>query len=389
MENKAKRIIEILQGAGFQAFLVGGCVRDSLLGKTPKDFDVASNATPEQVEGLFPSTLPLGKAFGVVVVMMEGEPFEVATFRQDFGSADGRRPDKVTFSSIEEDVKRRDLTINGLFFDPIKDKVVDLVGGIDDLNRKMIRFIGDPSHRIKEDKLRMLRAIRFATVLDFNLSPVAFEAIKSQATGVTQVSFERITLELKKILCSQNPGKGLRLLEETGLLKVILPEITFNNQMADCKGLPFEVSLALLLKGLDTPLVEGVLRRLKLTTATMKAVVRMLGQVEQFSFNLSLADKKRLIRQEGIENLFLFGKVFFASNLDILKRIEELEQWSLTVDKGVLTPKPLLTGKDLQDCGLKPSPQFARILHQLEDLQLMERIETKDQAMQWLQGFIA
>jgi len=221
----ATRLVERLRSAGHEALFAGGCVRDLLLAQEPKDFDVVTSATPEQVQHLFRRTRAVGKAFGVILVFSGDQEFEVATFRSDGAYGDGRHPDSVTFGTIEEDAARRDLTINGLYFDPLEERVIDLVGGLDDLRAKVVRAIGDPGARFREDSLRLLRVVRFCARLDFRLEDRTAEAVRRDAPLLARVSAERILDELTRILTGPNAGRGLTLLEDLGLLSEVLPEL--------------------------------------------------------------------------------------------------------------------------------------------------------------------
>ena len=225
MEKQAIQIIETLKSNGFQAVFAGGYVRDMLLVAKSGDIDIATNALPEQVESLFEKTVPVGKAFGVIVVVIDNFEFEVATFRNDGQYSDGRRPDSVEFSSIEEDAKRRDFTINGLFYDPVDAKVLDFVNGESDIKAGIVRFIGDAEARIAEDKLRLLRGVRFALRFDFDLEQASYEAIKKNAEQVSLVSKERIMAELVKMMKLEKPRRMFELLFDTGLIHYVLPDI--------------------------------------------------------------------------------------------------------------------------------------------------------------------
>jgi len=226
LERGAREIAARLKDAGFRALWAGGCVRDRLLGRPAKDYDIATNATPDEARALFPRATEVGKAFGVVCVPWRGATYEVATFRRDRGYADGRRPDAVEFTDEREDAQRRDFTVNGLFYDPARDEVLDYVGGRADLQRRVIRAIGDPRARFREDRLRLLRAVRFASTLEFALDPETEAAVKEMADTVRTVSAERIQAELTRLLVeSPRAGQGIRLLERTGLLRAVLPEV--------------------------------------------------------------------------------------------------------------------------------------------------------------------
>jgi len=225
-EHTALKILKQIRTAGFTAFFAGGSVRDKLLGREAKDYDIATNATPEQIEALFPKTVAVGKAFGVIVVVEDGTETEVATFRADGGYQDGRRPDSVHFCGAEEDAKRRDFTVNGMFYDPIEDKVIDYIGGQIDLEKKIIRAIGEPEKRFAEDHLRMLRAVRFAHTLGFEIEPATRAAIRKHAPDLAKISVERIENEFSRTLTeSIRPGDALKELVDLGLMANIIPEI--------------------------------------------------------------------------------------------------------------------------------------------------------------------
>src|SRR2546423_12743956 len=225
MEKTAREVAERLRARGHVAYFPGGCVRDMVRGLTAKDFDVATNATPDIVQKIFPHTYAVGAHFGVVVVVENGFNFEVATFRSDGAYLDHRHPVDVRFSSPEEDAKRRDFTINGMFFDPEKNELIDFVGGRADLEVKVVRAIGDPAARFAEDRLRMLRAVRFATVLDYQIDNETWAALLASAESINEISAERIREELLKIFLSPNRVTGWNLLDRSGLLRTILPEL--------------------------------------------------------------------------------------------------------------------------------------------------------------------
>ena len=227
VEKLARDIVLTLQRAGHDAVWAGGCVRDRVMARKPKDFDVATSARPEQIEQLFPHTRPVGKSFGVILVIDGHHAVEVATFRRDFEYRDGRRPERVEFTTDREDAARRDFTINGIFYDPVRDAIRDYVGGIDDIGRRIIRTIGDPDDRFREDYLRLFRAVRFASVLEFEIEARTFDAIRLHANRIGQIAHERIQQELTRLLMeSPRPSVGIRLLDRSGLLQEILPEIS-------------------------------------------------------------------------------------------------------------------------------------------------------------------
>ena len=224
-KEKALFIIRRLREEGYEAYLAGGYVRDQLLGRVPKDYDIATDAQPKDVQGIFPLTNPIGSQFGVVLVVLEGESFAVATFRYDGPYLDGRHPSHVRFGTIKEDILRRDFTINGMMYDPSEDRVIDLVGGAKDLKLGLIRAIGDPHQRFEEDRLRMVRAIRFAASLGFTIEENTFRAIQQQAPMISQIAWERIGEEITRLLKEGYARRGFELLDTTKLLGTLFPEI--------------------------------------------------------------------------------------------------------------------------------------------------------------------
>ena len=226
MEATATRLVRTLRQAGHEALFAGGCVRDMLLGKEAHDIDIATSARPEEVQKLFPRTVAVGAHFGVVVVLQDGMEFQIATFRSDGAYRDGRHPESVTFTDAEGDAKRRDFTVNGLFFDPVERRVLDYVDGESDLRAGILRCIGDPAARFSEDKLRLLRCVRFAASLGFRIEERTFDALLAKAAEITDVSSERIRDELVKIFTHPNRVRGFDLLDQSGLMDVLLPEVS-------------------------------------------------------------------------------------------------------------------------------------------------------------------
>jgi len=225
LRNSAINIVKTLQSSGFEAYFAGGAVRDALMDKEPKDYDIATNATPEQVLELYPNANTIGKHFGVILIKVDRKAYEIATFRTDGSYNDGRRPDQVTFATAEEDATRRDFTINGLFYDPITDKLIDFVGGHSDIKSKQLKAIGNPAERFQEDALRLLRAVRFSVKTGFQIEPTTLQALHDNADLLSQISVERIAEEFSKIITSPERRKGLELLVDTGLMKHIIPEV--------------------------------------------------------------------------------------------------------------------------------------------------------------------
>lgn len=225
MKATSIEIIEILKNVGHEAYWAGGCVRDMLLGIEPKDFDIVTSAKPDEIEKLLEHTIPIGKQFGVILAIKNNHHFEIATFRSDSGYSDGRRPDAVEFTNAKEDAFRRDFTINGIFYDPTQDRIIDYVGGQVDMRDKLIRFIGDPDERIKEDNLRILRAVRFKNIFDMQYHPDTYQAIKKHVHLIKNISTNRIADELNKMIMGANPGKAFEELFEIGALEILIPEL--------------------------------------------------------------------------------------------------------------------------------------------------------------------
>ena len=225
MKTTSIEIIEILKKAGHSAYWAGGCVRDMLLGIEPKDFDIVTSAKPEEIENLLEHTIPVGKKFGVILAIQNGHSFEIATFRSDSGYSDGRRPDAVIFTNAKEDALRRDFTINALFYDPTEDRIMDYIKGQEDLEKGLIKFIGDPEQRILEDNLRILRAVRFRNALNMQYNPDTYQAIKKHVHLIKNISTERIREELNKMIMGKNAGRAFEELFEIGALEILIPEL--------------------------------------------------------------------------------------------------------------------------------------------------------------------
>lgn len=394
-------LVRKLRDAGYQALWAGGCVRDQLLGRAPKDYDVATTARPEQVRDVFGhrKTLAIGASFGVITVIGPKNvgQMDVATFRRDAGYSDGRHPDSVTFSHPQEDAQRRDFTINGLFFDPLQDQVIDYVGGQDDLRAGVIRAIGVARDRIAEDKLRMLRAIRFAATFDFQIDEQTLAAIREQATELVIVSAERIAAELKKMLTLERRRIAVELLKQSDLLEVILPEYrglhtnAWNQTLAILDRIPapsFPQAFAALLRPLAetadelAAVVDAVCRRLKLSTEELVQVQRCLREepLLRRASTLTWPELQRLIVLPGIEQVLDFSaavsQVFDPDSreLDLCNRMLELPA-------ELLNPPHLISGEDLKLLGLRPGPHFKIILDQVRTAQLESLINTTEEAL--------
>ncbi len=407
-------VVQKLRDAGFEALWAGGCVRDELLGLHPNDYDVATSATPEEVRACFGHhrTLAIGAAFGVITVRGRRDQgqVEVATFRCDATYSDGRHPDHVSFSTAREDARRRDFTMNGLFFDPLTDEVIDYVGGRSDLELGMVRAIGDPYERFAEDKLRMLRAVRFATTFRFRIDPDTMAAVQKEAAHIQLVSAERIATELRKMLIHPNRAAAVRLLLDTSLLDVILPESRVLFHSAACEThtasepdfwhdtvgildrLPrptFPVALAALLWGVyqcDTQpaqTVNAICDRWKLSNHEQKTAAWLLVH-EPLVRRASIIPWPRLQRiliEPAVEELLMLSQAV-ASQLEESPSEIAFCRAKLRLPPSQLDPPPLITGDDLRQAGFAAGPLYRRLLDDVRDAQLEARITSRDQALQ-------
>jgi poly(A) polymerase len=428
--NTAEKIVRRLQQAGFAAFWVGGCVRDFLLGREPQDYDIATSARPEQIERLFKRTLAVGRKFGVVIVVEGKQHFQVATFRAEAEYRDGRRPEKVVFSNAEADAQRRDFTINGLFFDPLAKKLHDWVGGEKDLQAKIIHTIGAPAERFAEDHLRLLRAVRFAAELGFEIEPETFAAVKRLAPKIELISAERIRDELIKLFSPPHAGRGLVLLRDSRLLPGILPELIATllcQQSPDYhpEGTVFEhirlmlekmppgaspsLPWAVILHDIAKPataerdaatgaihfyghekvgaaMAERILQRLRFPKKQIGEIVACVRNHMQFK------DVKQM-RKATLRRLLLrktFPLELELHRLDCLGSHGNLDHYEFLVAqaedlkrKPTIRP-PLLTGRDLIKLGMKPGPAMGALLDEIREKQLAEELKTPREAKAWL-----
>jgi poly(A) polymerase len=409
-EKVALRIVETLHQKGFQAYLAGGCVRDKIRGVAPKDYDIATSAKPEEVAGLFEKTVPVGAQFGVMLVIEEDAPFEVATFRTEGGYQDGRHPTQVAFATVEEDAKRRDFTVNGLYFDTKNNKVLDFVGGEKDIQKKVIRTIGEPKQRFLEDHLRMLRAVRFSVQLGFEIDEATRKTILQDAALIKKVSQERIRDELTKTLTSPEPAKGIRLLDELKLLVHILPEMEtlkgveqpmeYHPEgdvwihtlmlMDGLKNPPIELAMGCLLHDIAKPatfqrapdrirfhghdkigaeMSEVICKRLTFSNEQTKLICELVAEHLRFkdAFQMRVSTLKRFL------SLPRFDLHLELHRLDCLASHKNLDAHKFCTDKYEeflkLPPPPLklVTGEDLIRLGFIPGPKFTEILRAVED----------------------
>ena len=413
----AVEIVRTLRANGHCALLAGGCVRDLLLDRPAKDFDVATTARPEQVRDLFGhrKTLAVGASFGVIVVIpqrdSEAAQVEVATFRTDGPYGDGRRPDSVVFCTPEEDAKRRDFTVNGMFYDPIEERVLDFVGGQADLASRVIRAIGDPHQRMKEDKLRMLRSVRFSASLDFVIEAKTADAVREMAAEIGVVSRERIAQELRRMLTCGHRRRAVELCSQLHLLQVILPEIR-GKEGGTCPGSlisendgyertlvmlsslndpSFELAFAVLLHCQPAnPVVHDICRRLKLSNAENDRIVWLVSHQNDLNDApiQSLAQLKRTLshpyREELISLLRAKSLATAADRHPMLFCAEFLAKTT----PSQMDPPPLFNGDDLKRMGLNPSPEFKRLLEVIRDAQLNNEISTPEEARLKIRGLI-
>jgi tRNA nucleotidyltransferase/poly(A) polymerase len=386
-----KEILSRLRGAGRRAYVVGGAVRDLWRGEEPKDFDLVSEATPEEIEKLFPKTLDVGRAFGIMIVVTEAGPVEVARFRADGAYTDGRHPDEIAFSHPQEDARRRDFTVNALFYDPAEEKVIDYVDGVEDLKLKRLRAVGDPAKRFQEDALRMLRAVRFFAQLgDFSLDEALVRAIPPQARRLALVSRERITQEMLRVLGAKKPSLGLRKLVETALWEAVFrcppppPETldrlgalqgAFTRHFGSPGPALFFTGLEAWVPGLRA---EGNFLLAKEERQTI-AAARALAPKMQALETLALAEQKGIAVATGFPEAWSLA---FAEEPDRQRSLEAFLDWRERKEReGRLNPAPLLRGADLLAIGLKPGPRVKEILGEIRRLQLNEDIDSKEAAL--------
>lgn len=425
----AHEIARRLQHAGFPAFWVGGCVRDSLLGREPGDYDIATSARPEQIERLFHRTIPVGRKFGVMVVVEGGRQFQVATFRAEADYEDGRHPKRVAFGDAEADARRRDFTVNGLFYDPVRKRLHDWVGGEVDLRARVVRTIGSPAERFAEDHLRLLRAVRFAAQLDFSIEGGTFAALKASAAKIKIISAERVRDELKKLFRPPHASRGLELLRQSGLLEQVLPEIAstitceqspefhpegsvFDHLRLMLRHLPPDAApdlpWAVLLHDVAKPITAEkdpktgdihfyghekvgaemaavILQRLRFPRKQIEQVVKAVRCHMQFK-------DVRQMRKATLRRLLLrptFPLELELHRLDCLGSHGQLDVYDFLVaqtrqlEQQPQIRPPLLKGDDLIALGMKPGPALGALLAEIRERQLQDELKTKAEARQW------
>ncbi len=448
-------VVRRLRETGHEALWAGGCVRDELLGLTPKDYDIATSALPEQVQRLFRRTVSVGMSFGVIEVLgprtSQGMlKVQVATFRSDVSYSDGRRPDAVVFSSAREDALRRDFTINGMFFDPLENRLIDYVGGQKDLQARVLRAIGDPAQRFEEDKLRMLRAVRIATRFDLEIEPATAESIRIQAPRIGIVSAERVAEELRKLLVDPHRARGMRWFMDLGLAEPILPELLPMRGLPqglprpDSPALPplgqpglpaadgaldlwehvlrvldnlgpspsFPLAMAALLHDVGKPRTVGrtpdrytfynhehvgrrmaaeICERLKLSNDEQKRIEWLVEkhQILSDARQMRPSKLKTLLIHPGIRELLELHRADAIAAGCSTDHVEYCEQLLHQWTKEELNPPPFITGDDLIEAGYKPGPMFKKVLDAVREAQLDGTIRTKVEAWELLKRLTA
>ncbi len=433
MRESAIRVVQTLVNAGFQAVFAGGCVRDALLKVVPKDYDIATNARPDEVQKLFPKSVAVGAHFGVIIVRENGHQFDVATFRRDGNYLDGRRPDSVEFTSAEEDAKRRDFTVNGIFYDPLTQQHLDYVGGCDDLKARKLCAIGDAKSRFQEDHLRLLRAVRFATVLGFDIETNTWQAICELSAEIKLISPERVREELVKIFLHPQRVRGFDLLVDSGLMDAVLPEIlvlkgceqppqfhpegdVFVHTRIMLGLLPSEVSLPLVLAVLlhdigkpatfqidDTGRIRfnthdklgaemtgEILRRLKFPNHVIEPAVEAVANHMVFKDvqKMRVSKLKRFMARPMFEDEMELHRVDCTSSHGMLDNYEFIrtKQEEFAAETEPLIPTPLINGHDLMKRGIAPGPKLGELLTAIQNLQLEGTLHTQEEALDWLKG---
>jgi len=420
----AEAIVRRLQRAGHQALLAGGCVRDLLMGIEPKDYDAATSATPAEVQSLFPHTEPVGARFGVTLVISGGRSFEVATFRTERGYADGRHPDTIGFADVAQDALRRDFTINAIYWDPVSGALIDGVGGQEDLRNGILRTVGDPAQRFREDHLRILRAVRFAARFRFHIEPATRRALEALAPLAVEVSAERLQQELRIMFTDREPARALRLMDELGILCRVFPELedakgceqpenyhpegdVFVHSILTVEKLgpypDFVLAMAALLHDIGKPessrrsgpkrfpeherigseMAREVCRRLKVPRAEADRICWLVKRHMYLKDARKMKDStlKKLFAEDGFQQLC---DLYRADALASWGRLDELEY--VLAKRAAMTdaeidPAPLVDGHDLIRRGFKPGPAFGEVLRAVREMQLQGQLSSREEAL--------
>jgi poly(A) polymerase len=429
MRAEAVRLLQALRDAGFTAYFAGGCVRDFLLGKEPKDYDIATDATPDQVVRLFPHAQQVGAHFGVVVVRSKRENFEIATFRTDGSYLDGRRPATVAYSTPSEDAHRRDFTVNGLFYDPISDEVIDFVNGEQDLRAGVLRAIGVPAQRFQEDYLRLLRAVRFAAALEFEIEPATWLSIQENAASIAQISIERVRAEFERMMAHASRVRGFDLLVDSGLMAVFLPEIL---ALKGCEqppqwhpegdvfvhtrlmlslaapDAPLPLVLSILLHDIGKPatytvdetgrirfsghddvgaaMAEEILRRMRFPNDIIEQVVEMVACHMRYLNvqDMRTAKLKRFMARPSFLQEMELHRIDCAGSNGRTENYDFLQRKLTEFSQAPIIPARLIDGRDLKSLGLASGPLMGEILTEVQTQQLEGTISTKEEALAWV-----
>ncbi len=379
--------------------MAGGCVRDMLLGRRAKDYDVATEAKPKDVIRLFKRTLKVGAKFGVVIVLIDDQQVEVATFRTETGYADGRHPGSVEFSNAAEDASRRDFTINGMFYDPLQKEVIDYVDGQTDLKAGIVRTIGKPSERFGEDYLRMLRAVRFSTQLGFEIEPATWRAIRRSAANIAKISGERIAMELEGILANPNRHAGAAMLIESGLAETIFPSLPRGQAQSAIgilqqlrKKVDFPLALAGFFASDETDSAIRSCRILKLSRNQNKHMKFLLAnRGKLLNDKMSLAQLKKILAEPYFQDLYELQRAMQKAKGDGRKAIApliRLRRRIKALGDVELQPKPLLNGHDLIRLGATPGPALGQLAEEMYVAQLEGTLRTAEQAGQWAKEWL-
>jgi poly(A) polymerase len=427
-EQKAIAIVRKLGEAGFVAYFNGGCVRDRMLGIAPKDYDIATDARPEVVQRMFEHTVGVGAKFGVICVIIDGDQYEVAMFRADADYTDGRRPSSIRFGTIEEDALRRDFTIGGMYYDPINGHLIDLVGGMRDLRAGIIRAIGNPYDRFEEDRLRILRAARFAARFDFTIDPATWAAMKRAAPTITTIAAERIGEELVRLMTEGSAARGMDLLTESGLMEALIPEVlelvgcaqpdnfhpegdVYTHTRLGVSMLPAgcseAVAFGILLHDIAKPRTRAVagdkvtfyghtdqggvmaaeiMARLKRSRAVQERVAYLVRDHLRLCMapRMRPATLKRMLAEDG------FDELMQVTLMDTLASSSYMGFWNFCAERlrsmttAEIRPPRLVRGDDLIDMGFKPGPRFKAILKDVEDQQLDGALSTREAALDYV-----
>lgn len=391
----AIEIVRKLRDAGHEALLAGGCVRDLLLGATPKDYDIATDAPPERVCALFRPTRKVGAAFGVVLVHRAARWIEVATFRTDGEYLDGRRPNSVTFSDARSDAQRRDFTVNGMFLDPIGGQVIDYVDGRRDLAARLIRCIGEPATRFSEDYLRLLRAVRFAARMAFVVESATARAIVAHAESLRHVAPERVLDELQRMFDAPSRAVAVRLLGDLSLAPQLWPGANWSEAQWSAlarrvaalgSDARYEAVMSLLLAGRELREVEHVCRLLKCSNEQRETIAWLVRHVETLDEPqaVPLSTLKRLLASRDFAQLRAVAVSGYAQSPGAMERVRTLDERIAAIAPERVAPPPLVTGDDLIARGVAAGPRFKQVLDALYEEQLSERVDTRDAALRIL-----